>query len=36
MERHFEEELRSLREKLLRMAALTEETISLAVTNTVE
>jgi len=32
MERHFEEELRFLREKLLKMAALTEETISLAVT----
>lgn len=32
MERHFEEELRLLREKLLRMAALTEETINLAVT----
>lgn len=32
MERHFEEELRQLREKLLRMAALTEESISLAVT----
>ena len=31
MERHFEEELRHLREKLLRMAALTEETITLAV-----
>ncbi|MGD8540625.1 MAG: phosphate signaling complex protein PhoU, partial [Candidatus Aminicenantes bacterium] len=29
---HFEEELRQLREKLLRMAALTEETITLAVT----
>lgn len=32
MERHFEEELKHLREKLLRMASLTEETISLAVT----
>ena len=32
MERHFEEELRHLREKLLHMAALTEETINLAVT----
>jgi phosphate transport system protein len=32
MERHFEEELRQLREKLLHMAALTEETITLAVT----
>jgi phosphate transport system protein len=32
MERHFKEELRHLREKLLRMAALTEETITLAVT----
>jgi phosphate transport system protein len=31
MERHFEEELRHLREKLLHMAALTEETITLAV-----
>lgn len=32
MERHFDEQLRQLREKLLRMAALTEETINLAVT----
>jgi phosphate transport system protein len=32
MERHFEEELRQLREKLLHMAALTEETITMAVT----
>ena len=32
MERHFDEQLRQLREKLLRMAALAEETISLAVT----
>ena len=32
MERHFEEELRHLREKLLKMASLAEETISLAVT----
>jgi phosphate transport system protein len=32
MERHFETELRQLREKLLHMAALAEETITLAVT----
>jgi phosphate transport system protein len=32
MERHFDEELRHLKEKLLRMAALTEETISFAIT----
>lgn len=32
MERHFEEELRQLREKLMNMAALTEETINLAIT----
>ena len=32
MERHFEEELRHLREKLLHMAGLTEESINLAVT----
>ncbi|MGD9347124.1 MAG: phosphate signaling complex protein PhoU [Candidatus Aminicenantes bacterium] len=32
MERHFEAELKELREKLLHMAALTEETITLAVT----
>lgn len=32
MERHFDEQLRQLREKLLRMAALAEETINLAVT----
>jgi phosphate transport system protein len=32
MERHFEEELRHLREKLLRMASLAEETINQSVT----
>lgn len=32
MERHFEEELRHLREKLLRMASLAEETINQAIT----
>jgi phosphate transport system protein len=36
MERHFEEELRLLREKLLKMAALTEESIALAITGLTE
>ena len=31
MERHFDEELRALKEKLLRMAALSEESIAYAI-----
>jgi len=33
MERHLDEEFDQLKEKLLRMAALTEEAISLAITS---